>query len=197
MEETIHQKIREYRKLRGFTLKQLAEKAGCTQSYISQLEKRLTMPSLSMVGKLATALEINVVDLFADLPDEPERDWHLPKADRRTIEYPGGRVLSQMLVSRISAKKMEPLISIIEPGGGSDRVEPGERSGSPEGISHPWGTEEFVLVLRGGIDFQINGKTVLLREGDTLYFDGNRPHCWVNNGNEAAEVLFVFSPPTW
>ncbi|MBW2058088.1 MAG: helix-turn-helix domain-containing protein [Deltaproteobacteria bacterium] len=197
MEGKIHQRIRDYRKLKGLTLKELAERAGCTQSYISQLEKRTTMPSLSMVGKLARALDVNVVDLFADPPEESQKDWHLPKEERRIIEYPGGKVLSQMLVSRITTKKMEPLISVVEPGGGSDRVEPGERSGHPEKISHPRGTEEFVLVLKGGIDFQINGKTLILREGDTLYFDGNRPHCWVNNGTEAAEVLFVFSPPTW
>ena len=188
MGKKIQQKIKEYRKQRGLTLKRLAEKAGCTQSYISQLEKGLTMPSLSMVGKLATALGINVVDLFGDPGDEQERSWQLPKADRRNIQYPDGKVSSQMLVTRISTKRMEPLISVIEPGGRSD---------SAEKMSHPVGTEEFVLVLKGAIDFQISGRSMLLREGDTLYFDGSRPHSWANNRTETAEVLFVFSPPTW
>jgi quercetin dioxygenase-like cupin family protein len=93
-----------------------------------------------------------------------------------------------MLVTRVSSKRMEPLISIIEPGGTSDTA---------EGISHPVGTEEFVLVLKGEINFRIDGEAIPLRTGDTLYFDGNLPHRWKNSGREAAEVLFVFSPPTW
>ena len=83
---------------------------------------------------------------------------------------------------------MEPLISFIEPGGRSDGAEK---------MNHPVGTEEFVLVLKGETDFEINGKGFHLCEGDTLDFDGTLPHRWVNNGQETAEVLFVFTPPIW
>lgn len=188
METSIQQRIREYRKQRGLTLKQLAERAGCTQSYISQLEKGLTMPSLSMIGKLSAALGIRVVDLFVDPLSREENDWLLRKQDRKQIAYPDGKVSSQVLVTRISSKRMEPLISVIEPGGTSDTA---------EGINHPTGTEEFVLVLKGGIDFEIDGNEIFLHEGDTLYFDGSLPHRWKNSGAEAAEILFVFTPPTW
>ena len=59
--------------MRGLTLRQLAEKAGCTQSYISQIETGLTVPSLSMVGKLASALQVNVVDFLNEVPNGMER----------------------------------------------------------------------------------------------------------------------------
>jgi len=188
MKREIQQKIRELRKERGLTLRQLAEKAGCTQSYISQIETGLTVPSLSMVGRLAAALKINVIDLFSEISNGEETNWHLPRAKRKTINYPDEKVTSQLLVSRISTKKMEPLISVIEPGGRSDEAEE---------MSHPAGTEEFVLVLQGEIDFMINGKDIHLCEGDTLDFDGTLPHCWANNGLKTAEVFFVFSPPVW
>lgn len=188
MKRKIQKRIRDYRKERGLTLRQLAEKVGCTPSYVSQLEKGLTVPSLSMVGRLAAALNITVIDLFSEGSDGEQGDWHLRKADRKTIDYPDGKVSSQLLVTRISTKKMEPLISIIEPGGRSDAA---------EGMTHPTGTEEFVLVMKGEIDFNLNGKEIHLLEGDTLDFDGTLPHRWVNNGNETAEVLFIFSPPIW
>ena len=188
MQSKIQKKIREYRKERGLTLRQLAEKAGCTPSYISQLESGLTVPSLSMVGRLAAALSITVIDLFSELSNGEDSDWFLRKANRKTIDYPDGKVSSQLLVTRISRKKMEPLISAIEPGGTSDGA---------EGMHHPMGTEEFVLVMKGEIDFTIDGKDIHLCEGDTLDFDGTLPHRWVNNENETAEVLFVFSPPVW
>lgn len=188
MKRRIQEAIRRYRKQRGLTLRQLSEKAGCTQSYISQLEKGRTVPSLSMVGRIAAALDIKVVDLFSDVSNGEGNNCSLRRADRKKIEYPDGKVSSQMLVTRISTKRMEPLISVIESGGRSDTAEE---------MSHAVGTEEFVLVLKGEVNFQISGKNILLREGDTLYFDGNQPHCWANNGGETAEVLFVFSPPTW
>ena len=188
MERRIQKRIREYRKERELTLRQLAEKVGCTASYVSQVEKGLTVPSLSMVGRLVAALNIKVIDLLSEVQDEDQTDWHLSKADRKMINYPDGRVSSQLLVTRISTKKMEPLISVIKPGGTSDEA---------EGMTHPVRTEEFVLVMKGEIDFSVNGKEIHLREGDTFYFDGTLPHRWVNNGNKTAEVLFVFSPPIW
>lgn len=188
MKREIQRKIRELREVRGLTLRQLAEKAGCTQSYISQIETGLTVPSLSMVGRLAAALKINVIDLFSEISNGEETNWHLPKANRKTINYPDEKVTSQLLASRISTKKMEPLISFIKPGGRSDGA---------ERMNHPAGTEEFVLVLKGEIDFEINGKDFHLCEGDTLNFDGILPHNWVNNGRKPTEVLFVFTPPIW
>jgi transcriptional regulator with XRE-family HTH domain len=188
MELEVQARLRKYRKERGLTVRQLAERAGCTHSYISQIEKGMTVPSLSMVGKLAAALEIKVVDLFHESANGSETDWYLQKKKRRTIHYPDGKVSSQLLVTRIGIKKLEPLLSVLQPGGSSDEAEK---------MVHPPGTEEFVLVLKGELDFKVNGKEMCLKEGDTLSFDGTLPHSWVNNTKKKAEVLFVFSPPIW
>ncbi len=188
IQKTIQERILKYRQERGLTLRQLAEKAGCTPSYISQIENGLTAPSLSMVGKLAAALNIPVIDLFSEELEDSQIEGYLSKTGRKTIKYPDGNVSSQLLVTRVSTKKMEPLISIIKPGGRSDRS---------ESMTHPVGTEEFVLVLKGEIDFKCNGKDILLNEGDSLSFNGSLPHSWVNNTKNTAEVLFVFSPPIW
>jgi transcriptional regulator with XRE-family HTH domain len=188
MKEAIQQAIRIRRKEKGFTLRELAKNVGCTQSYLSQVEKGLTNPSLSMLGKIAGALDITVLELFNSLSRASEEDWHLAKKDRRTIQYPDGRVKSQILVSRISTRKMEPLITVIEPGGASDDAEK---------MRHPVGSEEFVLVLEGEVHFKISGKEFHIKEGDTLSFDGSLPHGWVNRGNKTSRVLFVFTPPIW
>jgi transcriptional regulator with XRE-family HTH domain len=188
MEQELQRRIRLYRKNNGLTLRELAERAGCTHSYISQIEKGVTVPSLSMVGKLAAALGINVVELFNESPGGDDTDYYLPRNERKTINYPDGKVASQLLVSRITGRKMEPLVSVIEQGGSSDEA---------ERMVHPAGTEEFVLVLKGELEFKVNGKEMCLKEGDTLSFDGTLPHNWVNRGKKKAEVLFVFSPPIW
>lgn len=188
VKEQIARKLRTLRKEKGLTLKQLSEKVGCTKSYISQVEKAHTLPSLSAVGKFAAALGVNVIDLFTETPESDERTWLLRKADRRRMNYPDERVVTELLVSRVSSKKMEPVISYIQPGAESDVAEK---------FTHPPGTEEFVLVLQGQLSFEVNGQRMLLHEGDTLYFDGSLPHRWSNTGNGTAKVLFVFTPPNW
>lgn len=188
MKKIIQKRIREYRKKEGLNLRQLAERVGCTSSYISQVEKGHAVPSLSMVGKLAKALNINVIDLFNEELDKDQSHWHLRNTERKIINYPDGKITSQLLVERISTKKMEPLITEIKPGGTSDRA---------ERMTHPPGTEELVLVLKGEVVFYLNDREIHLLQGDTLSFDGTIPHRWVNKGKDKATVLFVFSPPIW
>ena len=108
IQDKVQERIHKYRQERGLTLRQLAEDVGCTPSYISQIENGLTAPSLSMIGKLASALKIPVIDLFSEEPDQDRIEGYLCKSDRKTIKYPDGKVSSQVLVTRVSTKKMEP-----------------------------------------------------------------------------------------
>jgi transcriptional regulator with XRE-family HTH domain len=188
MENQIPKRLKELRQQKQFTLEQLARRAGCTKSYISQLEKGTSAPSVSMLGRLADALEVHVVDLFRDDTSGRQGNWHLRKIDRRTIYYPDGKVISQLLTKGVFQKKMQPLLSVIKPGGMLNN------SGT---MVHPKGSEEFVLVLKGEVEFEIGSKRLFLQVGDTLYFNGDIPHHWVNTGRETAEVLFVWTPPVW
>ena len=53
------EQVRNIRKKRGITLKELAEKTGLSIGYISQIERNLTDPSLSTLRKLSAALDIH------------------------------------------------------------------------------------------------------------------------------------------
>ena len=188
MQKPLQEKIRELRKNKKYTLEQLAQKAGCSKSYISQLEKGKNVPSVSMLGRLASALDSQVSELLSENNQDLQWDRHLPKPERRTIQYPDGKVTSQLLTRGVFQKKMQPVITIIEPGGTSDKI--GE-------LSHPPGSEEFVLVLEGEIDFWIGTDHIMLKKGDTLYFKGDQAHGWANPGKKKARVLFTWTPPVW
>lgn len=184
----IHSRIRTIRKERGLTLEKLGKMVGCTKSYISQLENGKTEPSLSMLNRFSEVLKVNVSDLF-NLPKKiSNQSLKLKKKERRTINYPDGKVVSQLLTRGIFQKKMQPLISRIKPGGSIDQS---------EAVKHPPGSEEFVLVLKGEIDFTLEDEVLILQEGDTLYFQGDLNHHWINNSKEIAEVFFLWTPPVW
>ena len=55
----IGENIREIRKLKGMTQKELGNKLGISQSAINQFENNKTAPKLQTIEKLAIALEVS------------------------------------------------------------------------------------------------------------------------------------------
>lgn len=184
----LSKKLKQLRTERGFTMEKLADMAECSKAYISQIEKGQVKPSVTLLSRLARAFGVSVSELFRGPAASGKRHWKLKKADRRTIHYPNGKVESQLLTTGVFSKKMQPIISIIQPNGGLD---------SDDSLDHPEGSEEFVLVLKGEIHFKIEAQTMKLEEGDSLYFDGDLPHRWQNKSDRVAEVLFMWTPPVW
>src|SRR5438876_2424833 len=62
-------RIRSLRQARHETLRELAERAGVTESFLSQVEREVTSPSIASVQRIARALDLGIAELFAD--DEP------------------------------------------------------------------------------------------------------------------------------
>jgi len=60
----IGKKIREIRKLRELTLEELAEKVGRNWSFLSQIERGKSIPSIETLFLICNALEISLPDLF-------------------------------------------------------------------------------------------------------------------------------------
>lgn len=58
------QRLRELRLARNLTQTQLAERCGSNHPFISNLERGVKVPSLTMVLRLAEALECPVYDLI-------------------------------------------------------------------------------------------------------------------------------------
>lgn len=182
----IAKRIKELRTQRQLTMEKLGESARCSKAYISQIEKGQVQPSISVLSRIAQALGAPVSDFLRPTQNnEGQRTRKLSKSECRTISYPDGKVVSRLLTRGIFGKRMQPLISTIQPGGRS------------EALLHPAGSEEFVLVLNGEVCFHIEDEDIDLTEGDTLYFEGDLPHHWENRSENTAEVLFIWTPPVW
>lgn len=65
-------RVKELRKQKDFTLEVLAEKAGTSKGYVSQIERGLRTPSMAMLNDLAVALGVRVPELYdvGDLSDD-------------------------------------------------------------------------------------------------------------------------------
>jgi len=179
----IADKLKAFRMANRMTLKQLAQKAGCTDAYLSQLERGHANPSIMILKKIASALQVKVVDFF--LESEPEEnDVVVKERERVNINFKRGDAKIQMLVRHIGNKRMQPFYTTIKPGGGS------------KGFYTHIG-EEFGIVLQGELEIKRNGKSYRLKKNESFYFSSQEPHSWSNPGKTKTVVIWVVSPPTF
>ena len=179
--DEIGKKFREARKRMGATLSEVSQKAGCTPAFLSQVERGLTNPYLSMLKKIANALQVNIIELFTQ--SIPEKVV-IRKNERLKIEFPTSKMLAEVLAPGISTKKMEARYKTIQSGGGSGGV-----------YSH--NGEELGFIIKGTFILTINGREYHLRKGDSFYFASANEHGFRNNGKNEAVVLWVTCPPSF
>lgn len=81
--------IRQWRKLRGLTLEQLADRVGTTHASLSRIEGGKQPYSQPLLEAIAEALQTDVASLLIRDPSDPEAIWSVwdqaKPAERRQI----------------------------------------------------------------------------------------------------------------
>lgn len=175
--------LRRLREERHITLKELAARSGLTQSFLSQVERNLTSPSVASLRKVAQAFGIPLAALFQG-PVTPE-DRVVRRNERRQLVHPRHQWRDYLLTPNLTGK-LQVILSVIEPGGGS----------GDEAYAHD-SDEECVLVLRGRLEFWVGGDRYLLEEGDSIVFESRIPHRNANPGPGQTEVMWITTPPSY
>ncbi|HEY6015002.1 MAG TPA: cupin domain-containing protein [Candidatus Limnocylindrales bacterium] len=175
-------RIRTLRQARRLTLRDVSERAGVTESFLSQVEREVTSPSIATVQRIARALDLSIAQLFAD---EPESGRVVRREARRRIAYPGLKAVDEFLTSNM-AGRLQVILSTIEPGGGT----------GDEPYTHD-SDEEVVIVLEGSLDLWVGAEHYRLEAGDALTHSSRIPHRNTNPGPGIARVLFCSTPPSY
>lgn len=177
--ESLGGRVRALRQQRNMTLDQLAEATGLTKSYLSKVERGLSVPSISTALKVAGAFGMSVGQLIGQEQD-PTAICVTRRGDRQSFMRRGsdtGYDYEAMAGSK-PFKSMEPFI--MRP--------PLEFQDSR--MFHHSG-EEFIYVLSGVLEIQFAKRRVTLHSGDSIYFDAHLPHRSRSVGGEVAEALVV------
>lgn len=72
-------RIRQLRRERGMTQRELAQVAGCGRSFLSEIETGKANPTQAVLQLIATALDVplaEVVVVGSELPDEPNNSGY-------------------------------------------------------------------------------------------------------------------------
>jgi uncharacterized cupin superfamily protein len=105
--------------------------------------------------------------------------------DRRVVTYPGLAARDEFLTDG-SGGRLQVILSVIEPGGGT----------GAEAYAHE-SDEECLIVLEGSLDLWVGGEEYRLDEGDAIRYSSRIPHRNRNPGPGQARVLFVLTPPSF
>jgi transcriptional regulator with XRE-family HTH domain len=173
------QRLRDERRLRGWSLDDLAERAGVSKSLLSKIERDQVSPSLRTLKALADGLDLPLAWLL----HEDHLEQFIVRKDRRQQFVVPGSEIRREIIAPALMRQLTMLIAYLDPGQIS--------FGQPD--AHHG--EECLHVLKGQLTANIGGQTTVLDEGDTLYFNARVPHDFRNNGEEEVQVLVALLYP--
>jgi transcriptional regulator with XRE-family HTH domain len=170
-------KVARARGERGWSLAQLAQRAGVSTAAVHKIEKSGMTPTIASLMKVAAALGKSV-SYFVDEP--ANQHVNVIRGDERTRVYTSKRGLElRNLSGRYGGFAMAGAEATVEP-----RAESG-----PTPMNHPG--EELVVVLEGRIEFEVDGECHEIGAGDSIHFRAVRPHAWRNPSDEPARAMWL------
>lgn len=175
--------MRELRKAKGLTLKQLAELTDLSIGYLSQLERQDADPSVRALNVVGKALGVGINWFFPD-PEEqnnPESSIVVRASRRRALRFESG-VKDELLSPSLSGK-LELILTTFDPGASS-----GETLYSHKG-------EEGGYVAEGLLELTVEDQVISLGAGDSFHFESTRPHRYHNNSKAKTVLVWAVTPP--
>ncbi|WP_449282027.1 helix-turn-helix domain-containing protein [Leucobacter sp.] len=202
MSDSIGARLREAREARGMSLRSLASAIGVSPSLLSQVETGKTKPSVSTLYSLVSQLDISTDALLGredpsrlrqvaepqqvvqvpHVVPRPMTPFHYQASDENpTLEMDNGVKWERLSV--LEGTDVEALRVTYQPGASS----------SIEGkLMRHFGVEH-VYLLSGELTLKLEFDEHLIRAGDSMAFDSQRAHLFVNNGNEpVVGIWYVF-----
>ena len=170
-------KVARARSERGWSLAQLAQRAGLSTAAVHKIEKSGMTPTIASLMKIAAALGKSVA-YFVNEPETP--DVIVVREDERGHVFTSKHGLElRNFTGRYGAFAMA---------GAEATVEPRADSG-PTPMNHPG--EELVIVTEGELVFTIDGQRYELRAGDSIHFRTLLRHSWSNPADRPARATWL------
>ncbi|MGE6742961.1 cupin domain-containing protein [Allorhizobium pseudoryzae] len=182
MELDIGGRLRYVRERSGLSQRQLAKKAGVTNSTISLYESNSANPSVGALKRILDGIPMKLADFFAF---EPERSEKVFFSSEELKEIGRGGVSYRQVGESLFGRSLQMLKETYQPGSDSGRVL----------LTHQG--EEAGVVISGRLEVTVGSERRILGPGDAYYFDSSRPHRFRCVGQVPCELVSASTPPTF
>ncbi|MFA5122692.1 helix-turn-helix domain-containing protein [Zavarzinia sp.] len=181
----IGREIRDLRKARRLTIKELSLATSLSIGHLSEIERGLSSPSIKALHDIAKALGVTIGWFLhnAEATEQGERDYIVRAGNRRTLKFSSG--ITDELLSPNLRGQIELLMSRFPPGA----------VGAEAPYSHQG--EEAGLLLAGTLELWIGEQCFTLNQGDSFSFPSTTPHRYRNPGDAETVVIWAITPPSY
>jgi transcriptional regulator with XRE-family HTH domain len=168
------ERLRRRRKELKLTLQDVADAAGFSVGFISQIERGISVPSLVSMVSVCRVLEVEIGSFFRPL----QADSEVARPQRSTFGLAGitGKAVTYERLSASFPGNVLRSTLIHEP--------PGFRS---EPMSHEG--EEIFFIVDGALTLELDGERIILEAGDTAHFPSIRTHATWNHTDRPATIF--------
>ena len=177
-------RLRELRKQAGMSLRKVCDEADVAPSYLSNLERGGSSPTLAKLREILVALGTDLETFFSEVGGSAEQEEHMFKRERmRTVSDRSRRYT--FLLPRHKEIEAEMLDEYLLPGEPRPELEVLESSVAG-------------IVLAGVLELEVEGNAKeLVRPGDAFHVPAGTPHRGRCISTEPVRLIAVFVPPKY
>jgi transcriptional regulator with XRE-family HTH domain len=172
--------LRRLRTRRGHSLERLAKLSGISRAMLGQIETGKSTPTISLLWKVATALDVPFANLLA--AQATHGTTVLRRDAAKVLSSSDGRFTSRALFPFESERRVEFY---------ELRLAPNHRE---DAEAHAPGTKENLIVAKGAVEIStVKERPVTLAEGDAVLFEADVPHSYRNLRSTEAVLYLVMT----
>ena len=169
--------LKTHRQNRSLTIQKLADASGVSRAMISKIERCDAMPTTSVLGKLAEALDTSISQLVGG--PVTSSAVTVRSGDQPEYTDPNSGFVRRSLSPLYQGRGVDFVQNSLPPG---QETEPFP--------SHRVGVEEHLFVQSGQLEVTVGSEIHKLSTGDFLFYPANQEHSFHNTGDDEA-VFFI------
>ena len=177
----VGERLQSIRKLKGLSQRELAKRAGVTNSTISMIEKNSVSPSISSLKKVLGGIPMSLMEFFS-LDLEPENAAQVVYRADELSDLSSGPVVMKLIGKAHPGRNLTFLSETYPPG-----ADTGEEMLVHEG-------EEAGILIEGRLELSVGSQTYILESGDSYYFESSKPHRFRNPFDLQARLISATTP---
>ncbi|MDI7216613.1 XRE family transcriptional regulator [Leptospira santarosai] len=175
--EVVKENLKLIRHTKGFSLDKLASRCGVSRAMLSQIEQGKSVPTISVLWKIANGLNVPFSEL---LKEKGVEGVIVMKAENTKVLFSSSKVFSSRALFPYNGNRKTEFYELILKPGGIEVAEP-----------HSSGTTENIVVVSGKLRLRVGEKVVELEPKDSVFFRADIPHEYSNPTDQETLMYLV------
>jgi XRE family transcriptional regulator, regulator of sulfur utilization len=176
------ERIKKRREAVNLSLNNLGKLVGVSPSLLSQIENGKAFPSIHTLKNIADSLSTSVGTLIGENETIAENPV-VKFSDRKLVKQNEHGATLYLLSHYSPVQNMETFLIRLEINGNC--------TGLTESTRH---AQEFCHILNGIVEINLEGKSHVIKQGDSIYFDSKALHSIANVQKGVSDILWIVSP---